>query len=149
MCTSPVIQPAAASLEEAARARLATSANRTRSTLGSSLRPVSWRRITASRPSRRHSWSSTYVPPTGREDVSVSSPAEVAATAPAGSSSRDSALTRRLTASRSSSSSRPKECRTLVRETPARASHSLWASCRYRMTCPSFVLRDDAFTYTA
>ena len=50
MWTSSVIQPAAASLEEAARARLAVSANRTRSTLGSSLRPVSCPRITASRP---------------------------------------------------------------------------------------------------
>ena len=38
------------------------------------------------------------MPPTGREDVSVSSPPDVAVTAPAGSSSRDSAATRRLTA---------------------------------------------------
>ena len=88
------------------------------------------------------------MPPTGREDVSVSSPPDVAVTAPAGSSSRDSAATRRLMPSRSISSSRPKECRILVRETPAWASHSLWASCRYRMTCPSLVLRDDAFRYT-
>ena len=88
------------------------------------------------------------MPPIGREEVSASWPAEVAASEPTGSSSLDSAPTRRLTASRSSSSSRPKECRILVRETPAWPSHSLWASCRYRMTCPSFVLRDDAFTYT-
>ena len=88
------------------------------------------------------------MPPTGREEVSVSSPPEVAARASAGSSSRDSAATRRLTPSRSISSSLPKECRIFVRYTPARASHSLWASCRYGKTCPSFVLRDDAFTYT-
>ncbi len=76
-----------------------------------------------------------------------SSPGVAAATAPAGSSSRDSAATRRLTESLSSSSSRPNECRILVREAPAALSHSLWASCRYRMTCPSLVLREDAFTY--
>ena len=77
-----------------------------------------------------------------------SSPGVAAATAPAGSSSRDSAATRRLTESLSSSSSRPNKCRILVREAPAALSHSLWASCRYRMTCPSLVLREDAFTYT-
>ena len=148
MRTSSVIQLAAASLEEAASARSAVRANRTRSTLGSSLRPVSCPRITASRPSRRQIPSRTLVPPIGREPLMDSSPGVVAATAPAGSSSRDSAETSRLTESLSSSSSRPKEYRILVRETPAAPSHSLWASCRYRMTWPSLVLREDAFTYT-
>jgi len=36
----------------------------------------------------------------------------------------------------------------LVRDRPAALSHALWASCRYRTTCPFLVLRDDAFTYT-
>src|SRR5690606_32924345 len=48
---------------------------------------------------------------------------------------------------RSISSSRPKECSTLVRDTPAFASHSLWASWRYRTTCPDLFRRDDVRTY--
>ena len=62
-------------------------------------------------------------------------------------SSRDSAPTNRCTAARSSWSSRPKEYKIFVRETPAAGSHSLCASCRYR-TGPRAVCRVDDFTYT-
>jgi hypothetical protein len=52
------------------------------------------------------------------------------AAAAAGSSSLVSAATRRWIAGRSISSSRPNECRTFARDTPAWESHSLWASCK-------------------
>src|SRR5690606_3521762 len=91
--------------------------------------------------------SRTWVPPSGRASVNVNSAGPVSAAARAGSSSRVSAATRRSTAARSISSSRPKECSTLVRDTPAFASHSLWASWRYRTTCPDLFRRDDVRTY--
>ena len=130
MCTSSQIQSVAASLEEAASARFATRANRTRSVSGLSLRPARVRRTASSSPRRRHSWSRTCVPPAGREAVTDSSPGSAAARASTGSSSRDRAATRRRTASLSSSSSRPKLYSTLVRDRCVSGSHSLWASCR-------------------
>ena len=61
MCARRVTHPAAASFEPGASARFATSANSTRSVLGSPLRPASSRVITVSIPSRRHNASSTRV----------------------------------------------------------------------------------------
>ena len=81
-------------------------------------------------PSLCHRPSRANVPPNGRESVNTSPEPAAAARASAGSNSRDSAATSRRTASRSSWSSRPKEYSTLVRETPAFASHSLCANCR-------------------
>ena len=66
----------------------------------------------------------------GRDALTDSSPGPAAASASAGSSSRDSAATRRLICSLSISSSRPKLCSTLVRDRCVAGSHSLWASCR-------------------
>jgi hypothetical protein len=84
MCTSPLIQPAAASLEEAASARLAARANRTRSVSGLSRRPASVARTASSSPRRRHSWSRAWTRPAGRDPVTVSLPGSAAARAPAG-----------------------------------------------------------------
>src|SRR6266540_1166009 len=64
MCTSWLTQRAAASLEEASKARLATKANSTRSTRGSR-RAVRSLRSTLSMPSRCHMPSSTCAPPRG------------------------------------------------------------------------------------
>jgi hypothetical protein len=130
MCARRDTQRAAASFEPGSSARFATSANSTRSVRGSSLRPASSRAITVSIPTRRHSASSTRVPPTGREDTNASSAGPVAASAAAGSSSRDSDATSRPIASRSSWSSRPKLCSTFGREVFVAGSHSLWVSCR-------------------
>ena len=69
-------------------------------------------------------------------------------TAPAGSSSRDSAATSRLDRVLVQLVLAAEGVQDLGPDTPAAASHSLWASCRYRMTC-DLVLREDAFTYTA
>ena len=75
MCTSWVIQSAAASFEEGASARLATSPNSTRSVTsvargrprrGVLPGPVSKPLSTVSMPNRRHSASRVNVPPNGR-----------------------------------------------------------------------------------
>ena len=90
MCTSWVIQSAAASFEDGASARLATSPNSTRSNGEPPRRVASSRLIAVSMPSRRHSPSSTSVPPNGREQTKLRSDPAVARSAAAGSSSRDS-----------------------------------------------------------
>jgi hypothetical protein len=120
----------AASFEDGASARLATSANRIRSTRGSIRVPASIPRIAASIPSRRHSPSNAYAPPRARDAVNRSSADALAASASPGSSSRHSAAISRRIPAVSSWSSRPKEYSTLVRDVFAAASHSLWASCR-------------------
>src|SRR6478735_435046 len=143
--------PTAASFEPGANARFATSANSTRSVLGSRLRTVSRRVMTVSIPSRRHNASSTTVPPTGRDEVNTSSagPADcVLVRAVAGLSSRVSDATSRLIASWSSWSSRPKLCSTFGREVLVAGSHSLWVSCRYRTAVPSLFRRVDTRTCT-
>ena len=81
-------------------------------------------------PSFRQSLSSTYAPPIGTDDTNSQPAGAVTASASPGSSSRDSDATSRVTASRSSSSSRPKLYSTLVRDRCVSLSHSLWASCR-------------------
>jgi hypothetical protein len=97
-------------------------------------------------PSRRHSASSTYAPPYGRDSVNTSSSAAGAASAPAGSSSFDSDATSRRMASLSSRSSWPKLCSTFGTDRRAAASHSLCARCRYR-TSPPLTFRVVVFTY--
>jgi hypothetical protein len=81
--------------------------------------------------------------------VNAISAGPVNAAAAAGSSSRVNDPTSRSIPARSSSSSRPKEYTTLVRDTPASASHSLWANCRYRTTCPDLFRRVDVRMYTS
>ena len=131
MCTSWAIQSVAASFEDGLRARFAVNANRIRSTRpGSARPPANAARIAVSIPSRCHKPSSRCAPPSDRESVNVNSAGQVNAAASPGSSSRDRAVIRRWIAGRSTSSSRPKECNTFVRDTPASGSHSLWASCR-------------------
>src|SRR4051812_9962691 len=151
MCARRVTHPAAASFEPGASARFATSANSTRSVRGSRLRPVSSRVITVSIPSRRHSASSTRVPPTGRDEVNAN-PSDPAVVVPvravAGLSRRVSEATSRLMASRSSWSSRPKLCSTFGREVFVAGSHSLWVSCRYRTGVPSLFRRVATRTCT-
>ena len=151
MCARRLTHPAAASFEPGASARFATSANSTRSVRGSRLRPVSSRVMTVSIPSRRHSASSTTVPPTGRDEVNAS-PSAPAVVVPdravVGSSSRVSDATSRLMASRSSWSSRPKLCSTFGRDVFVAGSHSLWVSCRYRTGVPSLFRRVDTRTCT-
>jgi hypothetical protein len=136
MCTSWVIQSAAASLEDGARARPATRPNSTRSNGVVILRPFNRRRIAASMPSRRHSPSSTSVPPSGRDPTNTRSKPAVALNADAGSSSRDSDAISRLTWATSTWSARPKLNKILVREVRAALSHSLWTSCRYGTWLP-------------
>ena len=131
MCTSWAIQSVAASLDEGLSARFAVNPNKIRSTRVASTRlPESPARIAVSMPSLCHRPSRTKVPPIGRESVKVMSAGPVNAAASVGSRSLVSAATRRSTAARSSSSSRPNECNTFVRDIPAAGSHSLWASCR-------------------
>src|SRR6266540_7341184 len=149
MCTSWAIQSLAASFEEGFSARFATNANRIRSTRpASALLPARAVPTAVSIPRRCHNPSSRCAPPNGRESVNVNSAGPVNAAASPGSSSRDRAVIRRWIAGRSTSSARPKECSTFVRDTPASGSHSLWASCRYRTTCPVLFFRDDTRTYT-
>src|SRR5258707_11670457 len=149
MCTSWAIQSVAASLLDGASARLPPNANRIRSTRpASTLLPDRAAPIAVSIPRRRHNPSSRCAPPNGREPLNVNCAGPVNAAAPPGSSSRDNAVIRRSIAGRPTSSSRPKECSTFVRETPASGSHSLWASCRYRTACPVLFFRDDTRTYT-
>ena len=69
--------------------------------------------------------------------------------AAAGSNSRVNDPISRSIPARSSSSSRPKEYTTLVRDTPAAVSHSLCANCRYRTTCPDLFRRVDVRKYTS
>jgi len=90
MCTSWVIQSAAASFDDGASARSATSPNSTRSNGEVTRRRASSLVITVPMPSRRHSPSSTSVPPHGREQRKRISDPAVALNAAAGSSSRDS-----------------------------------------------------------
>ena len=88
-------------------------------------------------PSCCHSPSSSHAPPNGRESVNASpgtpttrarsGPGPVAGSTP---SSRVNEAISRSIAVRSSSSARPREYSTLVREDFAAGSHSLWASCR-------------------
>ena len=78
MCTSWVIQSAAASFEDGASARLATSPNSTRSNGELTRRLASSLLIAVSMPSRRHSPSSTSVPPNGREQMKLRSDPAVA-----------------------------------------------------------------------
>lgn len=142
---------AAASVEPGSSARFATSPNSTRSVRGSRLPPSSSRVMTVSIPSQRHSASRTRVSPTGREEVNASSAGPALAEARravAGSSSRVSDATRRLIASRSSWSSRPKLCSTFGREVFVVGSHSLWVSCRYRTGVPSLLRRVATRTCT-
>src|SRR3954452_4659520 len=109
MATSLAIQPVAASFDDGASARLATSANSTRSAATSSMRRrASRERIAVSIPTRRHSPSSAKAPPNGRDSVKLRPAGPVAASTCSGLSSRDSAPTSRPIAARSSWSSRPK-----------------------------------------
>jgi len=73
MCARRFTQPAAASFDPGSSARLATSANSTRSVRGSRLRPASSPAMTVSIPSLRHSASRTSMPPTGCDEVNASS----------------------------------------------------------------------------
>jgi hypothetical protein len=88
MCTSWEIQSAAASFDDGASARLATSPNSTRSNGELPRRIARSLVITVSMPSRCHSPSSTSVPPSGRELMKLRSDPAVARSAAAGSSSR-------------------------------------------------------------
>ncbi|MDN5932661.1 MAG: hypothetical protein L0I24_16620 [Pseudonocardia sp.] len=78
--------------------RLATSPNSTRSNREVTRRFASSLVIAVSMPSRRHSPSSTSVPPSGREQMKLRSDPVVALSAAAGSSSRDSDMISRSTA---------------------------------------------------
>jgi len=69
MCTSRLTQPAAASFEDGASARLATNANSTRSTVASRRVPLSMVRIVLAIPSRVHNASSTQAPPSDRDSM--------------------------------------------------------------------------------
>ena len=80
--TSSLAQRAAASFEDGASARFAISANSTRSAGGSSRRPFSRPRIAGPMPSRSHSASSTYVPPSGRDSANSSPSAAMARALP-------------------------------------------------------------------
>src|SRR6266540_6408057 len=152
MCTSWDTHPAAASFDDGASARLATSANSTRSVAASRRVLPSRVRIVLAIPSRAHSASSTHAPPSGRDSVN-DSPGRPPACAPASPaaaedspSSRDSDPISRSTAARSRSSARPKLYNTFIRAAFAAGSHSLCASCRYRTTVPSLFRRDDVLT---
>ena len=88
MCTSWLIQSAAASFDDGASARLATSANSTRSVTSTSRGrprrrvpsgPVSRPFSTVWMPRRRHSASRVNVPPNGRDWQNVSSESALAA----------------------------------------------------------------------
>jgi hypothetical protein len=87
------------------------------------------------------------VPPNGTDETNSRSPAAVDASASPGSSSLDRDATRRFTASRSRSSSRPNVNSTFGTARPFTGSHSLWARCRYR-TVPDLFSRFVVFTYT-
>ena len=134
MRTSRLIHSAAASFDEGASARLATSPNSTRSVAAASRgrpRPDARSPLRIDpMPSRFHSASSTYAPPYGRDSLNTSSPSVVAASASAGSSSRASDATSRRTASLSSWSSLPKLYSSFGTDRRAAASHSLCARCR-------------------
>jgi hypothetical protein len=80
--------------------------------------------------------------------VNARSAGPVNAAAAPGSSSRVNDPINRSIPARSSSSSRPKEYTTFVRDTPAAPSHSLCANCRYRTTCPDLFRRVDVRMYT-
>ena len=76
--TSSLAQRAAASFDDGASARFATSANSTRSADGSRRRPFSSSRIAGPMPSRSHSASSTQVPPSGRDSANSRPSAAIA-----------------------------------------------------------------------
>ena len=133
MCTSSVTQDAAASFEDGASARFATSANSTRSVAAASRRdlPSSFV-IAVPIPSRSHSPSSTQAPPTGRDSTNESPSAS--ATPCTGSvgepSTRCSEPISRSIPARSTCSARPKLYSTRIFEVWVAGSHSLCASCR-------------------
>jgi hypothetical protein len=127
--TSRLIQLAAASFDDGARARLATSANSTRSAGGSRRRPAGSRRITAPIPSCPHSPSGAQVPPSGRDSVN-SSPSAAAACVASGSRNLVTDATSRCRACRFAVSSRPKLQTTWTFDRLAAGSHTLCGSCR-------------------
>lgn len=90
MCTSSPIQPAAASFDDGANARLAISANSTRSVVSTSRRvPPNSFRIAVPIPSRAHRPSSSHAPPSGRDSQKLSPvPGSAASNGTGASSSR-------------------------------------------------------------
>jgi len=132
MCTSLPTHPVAASLEEGARARLATRANSTRSVTASRRVGPSRAVIVLAIPSRFHNRSRTHAPPNARDAVNDNPAWPVAATPGAASapSRRDREPMSRSTAARSRSSARPKLYRTRIFDAFAAGSQVLWASWR-------------------
>ena len=86
MSTSSLAHSAAASLDSGSTARLATSANSTRSTSVVNLRASSTRLSAVSMPSWRHNPSSRYALPIGRDPATVSWSPTIAVTSGAGAS---------------------------------------------------------------
>ena len=103
----------------------------TRSTVAASTRrrEATWA-IALAMPRRRHSWSATQEDPIERLSSTFSSGETVAATASAGSRKRLIDRTRRLSASLSTRSARPKLWTIWALGTPVCSSRTLWASAR-------------------
>ena len=133
--------------------RFATIAKITRSTTtGSSLVPGCLRPSTTSMivleiPNRSHSRSATHAVPIGRASTTLTSPDTVAATASAGFKNRDTLLTRRASASRSTRSARPKLWMIRALGIPVSGSRSLWANAKYATSDPSLFRRRVSLTY--
>ncbi len=138
-----------ASLLPGSSARCATSANITRSTAGPSRRrPVAAVRIAAPIPSCSQTRSNVQAPPSRRESTISTSAPPAAAAACSGVRNREIDATSRASAARSTFSARPKLWITFATGLPVSGWRSLCASCKYRTTEPSRLLRRVSRKYT-
>ncbi len=149
MATRSATHFVAASFEPGSSARWATSVNTTRSTTSPSRRrPVAARRIAAPIPSRSHTRSNVHAPPRRRELTTSTSIPVAAAAASCGVRNREIDDTSRANGARSTCSARPKLWITFATGLPVSGCRSLCASCRWRTTDPSRLVRRLSLKYT-